>query len=320
MFKFRVLLTDYAWDDVEIERSTLAEIEAELVVAPAGDEPTLRKLAQGCQAIMTNWAKVPQSVIAAAPECRIVARLGIGIDNIDVEYATSRNILVTNCPDYCLTEVAEHALALLLSLARKTAFYHHETKSGRYNLQAGPPLRRIAGQTLGIVGLGNIGERLAEKALPLGLKIVATSRARNRAIPGVRFVELDELLATSDYVSLHVPSTAQTRHMIGAAQFARMKPTAYLINTARGAIVDQEALAAALNAGQLAGAALDVQDPEPPDLSRPPFNDPRVVVTPHAAFVSVESLENLRGRVARQVAECLLGRVPENVVNPGVLG
>jgi D-3-phosphoglycerate dehydrogenase len=254
-------------------------------------------------------------VIAAAPKCRLVSRLGIGLDNIDVAYCTKHDIPVTNIPDYCLIEVAEHALAQLLSLARKIAFYHYETQNGRYQLQAGPTLRRIEGQTLGIIGLGNIGRKLAEKALPLGLKVIAFSRSRKDPMPGVEFVEFDDLLKRSDYISLHIPATPQTRHMFGAAQFAKMKPAAYLINTARGGLIDHAALAQALQAGQLAGAALDVQDPEPPDLSQPPYNDPRVLVSPHAAFVSVESLENLRSRVARQVVDRLSGKTPENVVN-----
>ena len=193
-------------------------------------------------------------------------------------------------------------------------------QNGRYQLQSGTVLRRMEGQTLGLVGLGNIGRRVATKAQGLGLKVIAYSRSRRNPLPGVPYVELDELLATSDYVSLHLPATAQSRHMMNAAAFAKMKPTAFLINTARGALIDQPALARALDAGQLAGAALDVQDPEPPNLSEPPFNDPRVLVSPHAAFVSVESLENLRSRVARQVVARLSGGVPENVVNPQVLG
>ena len=319
MPRFRVLLTDYAWADVDIERRGLAEVDAELIVAPQDkqDAASLAALAREHQvdAIMTNWAKVPQAVIEASPKCRIVSRLGIGLDNIDVAYCTSRGIPVTNVPDYCLIEVAEHALALLLALSRKVAFYHHATKAGRYQLQAGPVLRRIEGQTLGIVGLGNIGRKLAEKARGLGLQMLATSRSEKEPMLGVEFVTLDELLATSDYVSLHVPLTKDTRHMIGAAGLAKMKPSAYLINTARGGLIDSAALAAALTAGKLAGAALDVQDPEPPDLSQPPYNDPRVIVTPHAAFVSQESLENLRSRVAQQVATRLAGGVPENVVN-----
>jgi D-3-phosphoglycerate dehydrogenase len=170
-------------------------------------------------------------------------------------------------------------------------------------------------KTLGIVGLGNIGRKLAEKASGLGLKIVATSRSGRNAMDGVRLVELDELLSVSDYVSLHLPLVPATKHLIGAAQLARMKPSAYLNNTARGGLIDNAALAAALPSGKLAGAALDVQDPEPPDLSQPLYTDPRVVVTPHAAFVSEESLANLRERVSRQVAARLTGGVPENVVN-----
>jgi D-3-phosphoglycerate dehydrogenase len=319
MPRFHVLLTDYAWPDLNIERDILAGIDAELVVAekPRQDAASLTELAKSkdVDAIMTNWAKVPREVIAAAPKCRIVSRLGIGLDNIDVAYCTSVKIPVTNIPDYCLIEVAEHALALLLSLSRKVSFYHRETKEGRYQLQSGPKLRRIEGQTLGIVGLGNIGRKLADKALGIGLKVIATSRSRKNPMQGVEFVALDELLAKSDYVSLHTPLTAENRHSFGAAQFARMKPSAYLINTARGGLIDHDALLTALNEGKLAGAALDVQDPEPPDLSRPIFRHERVIVTPHAAFVSEESLANLRSRVARQVAARLTGGMPENVVN-----
>jgi D-3-phosphoglycerate dehydrogenase len=316
---FKVLLTDYAWPDLDIERSVLAACGAELVVAPERDAETLVRLAADADAIMTTWVRVPASVLEAAPRCRIVARLGIGLDNIDVEYATRLGMVVTNVPDYCLHEVAEHALALILALGRKVAFYHHETKLGRYELQSGPPLRRIAGQTLGIVGLGNIGRSLAQKALGLGLRVIATSRRQFSPMPGVEWRTLDALLAESDYVSLHAPSTPETRGMIGREQLARMKPTAYLINTSRGALVDEAALAEALSAGRLAGAALDVQQQEPPDLSRPPLNDPRVIVTPHAAFASVESLAELRRTAAQQVVDRLQGRTPQNVVNPTVL-
>ena len=319
MSKFKVLLTDYAWPDLDIERRTLAEVDAELVVAADGNLKTLVPLAADADAIMTNWANVPAEVIDAAPKCRIVARLGIGLDNIDVAAATRHGMMVTNIPDYCLVEVAEHALALLLAQGRKVAFYHHQTKSGRYDLKAGAVLRRIEGQTLGIVGLGNIGKALATKALALGLVVLAADPARPKAPDGVTFCQFDELLSASDYVSLHVPLSAKTRHLIGPKQLARMKPTAYLINTARGGLVDSDALAAALAAGELAGAGLDVQDPEPPDLGRPPWNDPRVIVTPHAAFASEESLADLRTRTARQVAQCLAGAQPAHVVNLATL-
>jgi D-3-phosphoglycerate dehydrogenase len=315
MPKFKVLLTDYAWPDLDIERRFLAEADAELIVAERSDAESLAALAVDADAIMTNWARVDASVLAAAAKCRIVARLGIGLDNIDVDFATRYCMLVTNVPDYCLIEVAEHALALLLALARKVGYYNTLAKNNVYQLQSGPPLRRIEGQTLGIVGFGRIGRKLAEKAEPLGMRIVATSRSPRELPDGVEWCELDDLLARSDYASLHVPLTPDTRHLIGAAQLARMKPTAYLINTARGGLIETAALVAALNENRLAGAALDVQDPEPPDLSKPPYNDPRVVVTPHAAFVSLESLENLRTRASRQVADALTGKRPDNVVN-----
>ena len=315
MSKFKVLLTDYTWPDLEIERRILAEADAELIVAERSDAKSLAILATDADAIMTNWARVDETVLTAAAKCRIVARLGIGLDNIDVGVATRRGMMVTNVPDYCLIEVAEHALALVLALARKVGYYNTLAKRELYQLQSGPALRRIEGQTLGIVGFGRIGRKLAEKAAPLGLRILATSRSPRDVPEGIEWCELDNLLARSDYVSLHVPLTPDTRHLIGAAQLAGMKPTAYLINTARGGLIDMAALVTALAADRLAGAALDGHDPEPPDLTQPPYDDPRVIVTPHAAFVSLESLENLRTRASRQVAVALSGGVPENVVN-----
>lgn len=316
MAKFQVLLTDYAWEELEIEKQVLADNDVELIVATEKDEDSLAALAKQHQvdAIMTNWAQVTEKVISASPKVKIVARLGIGLDNIDMAYCTSKGILVTNTPDYCLTEVAEHTLALIFACARKVAMYHHDTMSGKYDLTAGPIMRRMEGQTLGIVGLGNIGMLLAQKAKCLGLNVIATSRS-GKTMDGVETVDMDTLLAKSDYVSLLIPATPETKKSFGAEQFKKMKPTAYLINTARGAIVDHDALAAAVEAGELAGAALDVQDPEPCDLTIAPYNDPRVIVTPHAAFVSVESLENMRGRVSQQVVDCLQGKTPENVRN-----
>jgi D-3-phosphoglycerate dehydrogenase len=320
MSKFKVLLTDYAWPDLDIERKILREVNAELIVADEGqrDPASLARLASDVQAIMTNWVKVPASVLDAAQHCRHVARLGIGLDNIDVEAASRRGMYVTNIPDYCLIEVAEHTLALLLALSRKVAFYHQQTKSGTYDLKAGPVLRRIEGQTLGLVGLGNIGQAVAKRAAALGLNVLGTSRTP-RDVPGVTYCDLDRVLRESDYVSLHLPVTPESKHLIGREQLAKMKPSAYLINTARGGLIDHAALAAALQAGKLAGAGLDVQDPEPPDLSVPPWNDPRVIVTPHAAFVSVESLADLRSRTARQVVDSLSGREPAHVVNAAQL-
>jgi D-3-phosphoglycerate dehydrogenase len=317
----KVLLTDYAWPELSIERGVLEAAGAELIVADRTDEARLAELAarESVAGMMTNWARITASVIGASPQLRIVARLGIGLDNIDVPAATRMGVVVTNVPDYCLIEVAEHTLALILALGRKIGHYHWQTKSGVYALPASPPLRRLQGQTLGLIGLGNIGRVVAAKAQALGFRVIAHTRTPAAAVAGVPWRPLDELLAASDFVSLHAPSTPATRQMIGARELALMKPTAYLVNTARGALVDHAALATALAAGRLAGAGLDVHDPEPPDLAAPPWNDSRVIITPHAAFVSEESLADLRHRAASQVADRLAGRTPPNVVNADVL-
>jgi D-3-phosphoglycerate dehydrogenase len=316
----RVLITDYAWPDVELERRMLAAENVELVVAPDGAESTLAKMAGHYEvsAIMACWAKVTPLVIDASPRCRHVARLGIGLDNIDVNHCSRRGIPVTNVPDYCQIEVAEHTLALILALGRNVAWYHHATKSGAYAIGAGQPLRRLAGRTVGIVGYGGIGREVAARAAALGFRVVVATRTPPllaNTDPPVCVVTLDELLATSDFVSLHLPLTEATRHIINRETLTRFRPGAFLINTARGGLVDHDALAESLANGQLAGAALDVQTPEPPDLSRSPYNDPRVIVTPHAAFLSVESLEALRTRTVRQVLARLRGDMPDNIVN-----
>lgn len=315
---FRAFYTDYPWADADIERALLAEAGCQLTVAPDDREETLIRLVGDADTILTCWGPVTARVIDSAPNCRHICRTGIGLDNIDVEHATRRGIVVTNVPDYCVEEVAEHILAMVLSLGRKIADCHLATKSGRYDLVAALPIDRLSGKTLGVVGLGQTGERVAQKAIALGMRVIGTNRSRT-APAGVEWVPLDELLRQSDYVSLNAPLTDATRHLINAETLAQMKPTAYVINCARGPLVDHAALAAALEAGRLAGAALDVQEPEPPDLSLPPFTHPRVIVTPHTAFCSHEAITELRERVGRQAVDFLQGRTPPNVVNPVVL-
>ncbi|RIK73791.1 MAG: C-terminal binding protein [Planctomycetota bacterium] len=315
---FSALYTDYPWADVSVEQAVLDDVDCEIVVSPDNQEATLARLAPGRDAILTCWAKVTARVIDAADRCRHIARTGIGLDNIDVPHATRRGMLVTNVPDYCINEVAEHALALIFALGRNVTGYHLATKRGQYDLVAGLPAERISGKTLGIVGLGQIGKILATRAAAVGMRVVGANRS-GRPVPGVEMLTLDELLATSDFVSLQAPLTPETRRLINRETLRRMKPTAYLINTSRGGLVDHDALAEALAENRIAGAGLDVQDPEPPDLARPPWNDPRVVVTPHVAFYSSQATEELRTRVARQVAAFLRGETPANVINPEVL-
>lgn len=320
MPRFNALYTDSALADSSIEQAILDEADCRITLSPNNREETLVRLAAELnpEVIITCWAPTTRRVMEAAPGCRHVARTGIGLDNIDVAAATERGILVTNVPDFCVREVAEHALAMVIDLARKLSACHHATKSGKYNLVAALPIYRLKGRTLGIVGLGATGKLLAELAQAIGLRVIGTNRS-GQTPPGVEWKPLEELLADSDFVSLNCALNSQTHHLINAKTLALMKPNAYLVNVARGGIVDHDALSTALEKGQLAGAALDVQMSEPPELSQPPYNDPRVIVTPHTAFCSPEAIGELRERVGRQVLALLQGQTPECVVNPEVL-
>ncbi|MCO6047219.1 C-terminal binding protein [Aeoliella sp. ICT_H6.2] len=310
----RALYTDFPWPDTSLEESMLATVNCELVAAPTGDEETLARLAVDCDTIITCWAPVTAKVLEAATNCRHVARTGIGLDNIDVTRATELGMVVTNVPDYCIPEVAEHTLALMFALSRSIHVYHQHSQAGKYDIQVGTPMERMEDQTVGIIGLGQIGKLFAEKCQALGMRVLGNNRSQQ--VPeGVEWRPLNELLAESDYVVLLCPLTEETQNLMSHEQFALMKPTAFLINTSRGGLVDHGALAQALDEGQLAGAGLDVQVPEPPDMNQAPYNDPKVIVTPHAAFLSTRAVEELRSRVARQVVDFLEGKTPENIVN-----
>lgn len=314
MPRYRALYTDIPWAALDLEQSILDEIDCELIVPPAEDEATLASLATDVDAILTCWAKVTGKVIDAAPKCRVIARTGIGLDNIDLERATERGIVVTNVPDYCIPEVVEHTLALMFALARKIHVYHQSSQRGNYDRAIGMPLERMEDQTVGVIGLGKIGGLFAQRCLALGMRVLGNNRSRD-VPPGVEWRGVEELLAESDFVVLLCPLTDQTHQLINAQSLRLMKPTAALINTSRGGLIDHDALAQALAANRLAGAGLDVQVPEPPDMSQAPYNDPRVIVTPHAAFMSTRAIADLRTRVARQVVAVLTGQTPENIVN-----
>lgn len=316
MSAFTVLLTDRAWPSIDLERQILAEIDAELIEAPDGEEATLIALAPSADAIATCWAEVTANVINAAVKCRHIARLGIGLDNIDIAAATARGIPVTNVPDYCIAEVADHTLGLLLSLARRITQFDREAKAGTYDLRGAGPMYRLAGRTLGLLGFGRIGAAVRERALGFGLHVIAHTPSGNDHGTGCEMVSLDELLARSDYLSLHAPLNDTTHRILNAETFARIKRGLFLINTSRGGLIDQAALGAAIADGTVAGAGLDVFDPEPPDLDDPLIRNGRVIATPHAAFSSEESLLDLRERVCRQIVQVLQGERPSNVVNP----
>jgi D-3-phosphoglycerate dehydrogenase len=318
----RVLMTDRAWPDHLVEQAVLGPLGVS-IVEPEGDDPAeLIAFGPEVDAILTCWRTVPPELLEAAPRCRIVSRYGIGLDNIPVALATELGIVVTNVPDFCLDEVSDHAMALLLAAARGIVTFAIATASGTWAPSGGRDLPRLRGKTLGIVGYGNIGQRLAPKARAFDMQVIVHTP---RLTPGPRddgttaTASLDELLRRCDYVSLHLPATDETRGLIGEAALRAMKPTAWLINTSRGALVDEPALVQALDEGWIAGAALDVLATEPPSPDNPLLGRPNVIVTPHIAFASAEAVVELRRRAAEHVAMVLRGERPPHVVNPDVL-
>jgi len=306
----KVLVTDYTWADTSVEAAVLEEVGAELVHAKTGEEDELMELVADCDGILTCFKQVTPAVVRASQNLRVIARYGIGTDNIAVDVATERGVPVTNVPEYCSHEVAEHVLALVLALVRGVPRYDAAVRQGDWTLATGLPTRRISGMTLGIVGHGAIARALELRAGGLGMGVLVHTRSGG--------VPLLELAARSDVVSLHVPATSETEGLVDAEFLEAMKPTAYLINCARGSIVDTDALLAALEARQIAGAGLDVFSPEPLPDGHPLLARSDVVLTPHTAFYSEQSIKVLAHVAAQNVADVLAGGRPAHIVNPEI--
>jgi len=323
MKRRRVLITDYAWPSLEIERDILESAGIELIIAETGDEEELTQLVPAVDAILSCWRPISAAVLDHATSCRLISKFGTGVDNIDVQRATELGIIVCNIPDFCLDEVSDHAMALLLAAARRVVPFDREVRRGEWQPRRGQSLQRLRGRTLGVVGYGTIAQALIPKARAFGLNVVvyAPRLAAGSIEPGVTASSsLPDLLAIADFVSIHAPATAETRGMFDAAAFAAMKEGAWLINTSRGALVDEDALIVALQSGQLGGAALDVLAQEPPDPANPLLTMDNVLLTPHAAFASQQAIEDLQRRAAKAVVTGLGGKLPANIVNSAVLG
>lgn len=317
-----VLVTDYTWPSTAVEEAVLKAAGARLLIAQTGDEDELLNLVPQADAILTCFKKVSAAVVRAGEKLQVIGRYGIGVDNIAVEEATRLGIPVTNVPSYCLDEVAEHALALMLACARNISHYDQAIRANDWALNKQRPLFRVRGKTLGIIGFGKIGQALAAKASGLGMKIIAYSPQVDLSVAQALHVEmlsLDEVISQADFLSLHVPMKAETRYLINAERLRQMKPTAFLINTARGGLIDHEALLQALREGWIAGAGLDVFEAEPLNAGHPLFSQPNLIATPHVAFYSEESLVELQTKAAENVAAILTGRRPMALVNPTVL-
>ncbi len=317
----RVVVTDHVFADLDATREVLEPLGAEVALAPAADEQTLVDLcAEGADGLLVCFATVGPRVVHAAADagCRVIARYGIGYDNVAIDAATERGIVVTRVPDYCLDEVADHALALLLSAARGISAGQREVREGGWTVPR--EVFRLRGRRLALVGVGQIGSRLAARAMALGFEVVGYDPFLEDWPAGIaRADSLDDALAEADAVSLHVPLTADSRGLVGERAIAAMRRRPIVVNTARGGLVDLDAATAALDDGRLSGLALDVVEPEPLPADHPLRTHPRAIITPHMAFFSVEAELELQRRAAGEVAHALRGEPAEVPVNPDVV-
>jgi len=316
--KLEIVITDCDHPSVEIEKKILSEIEPELILGFCNTEDEVIEAAKDADGIINQYAPITRRVIESLKGCKVIARYGVGVDNIDVEAATEHKIIVANVPDYCVDEVSTHTLALMLSCARGITLLDRKIRDKKWDFTLAKPLFRTQGKTLGLFGLGSIAKMVAQKASGFGIKIIAYDPYVSKVNIGVKLVELSQLLTDSDFVSIHAPLTVETRHSFGKNELKAMKKTAYLINTARGLIIDEKALYVALKEKWIAGAALDVMEKEPPDWEDPLLKLDNIIITPHISFYSEESYVELKTKVAEAVRAVLEGKLPRVMVNPQV--
>lgn len=324
----KVVITDYDFGDVQVERDILEAAGAEVIALQSKSEDNLFEAATDCAAMINQYARVGAKTIARMRKCEVIARYGVGVDIVDVDAATAQGILVTNVRDYCTEEVADHAIAMWLTLARKLPDYDRATHQGIWKWQSGQPVYRLRGRTMGVVSYGKIGQAIGARARAFGVQVIAYDPFLAPDVAadlGVTLVSKSDLLARSDYILMQAPMTPDTRHFLSDGEFGAMKPGAILVNTGRGPTVDNGALFRALTTGHLASAGLDDPEEEPakranwsPD-DNPIFTLPNVLVTPHAAYYSEESIHTARVTAATQVAKVLTGQRPDYPVNADAL-
>lgn len=310
--KFKVLLTDYEFEHLQYEEEVFAEsgLDIEFIKAQCKTEEEVIEKAKQADAILNQYAPISRRVIESLENTKVISRYGVGVNTIDLEAAKEKGIIVANVPDYGMEEVSNHAIALLLSWARKVTLLNNEVKKGNWDFKASVPIHRFDQQTVGVLGFGRIPRRFIEKVKPLGFKLAAYDpfvSAEDMEAVGVRKMELDEIIQEADYLSVHVPLIKDTFHLLNKVRFGQMKKSAVIINTARGPIIDEIALAEALENGTIAGAALDVTEEEPVAKDSPLLKMNNVIITPHSAWYSEEAMVELRQKAARNIVQVLSG-------------
>jgi D-3-phosphoglycerate dehydrogenase len=318
----RVVISDDRFGWIDEEKTVLAGLGAELVVADCHNEDEVISACAGADAVLLNQAPMPRRVVESLRHCKVISRYGIGYDNVDIQAAAERGIWVTNVPGYCTEEVAEHALGMLLCCARRIPFKDRGVRAGGWNLNQ--PIRRMSGCTLGIIGFGSTGRAFLEKVQGFGFKhiLIADPRIKdkllaNKLLPGMpaEAASFDQVISQSDFISLHVPLRPDTRHIINTASIAGMKSGVILINTARGPVIDENALVDALRSGQVGAAGLDVFEREPLPSDSPLLTLDNVILTDHSAYYSQEAVSILKTRTAANAREVLEGLSPRCAVN-----
>ncbi len=320
--KFKVVVTDYVFPDLETEKQELNKIGAELVESGGSDEQSIIEKAGDADAVLTCYAELTPKVIESLNKCQIIARYGIGVNNVHIPTATEKGIIVTNVPDYCVEEVSDHALALILACTRKICQLNATVKAGKWDFKDYLPMYRLHGQTLGIIGFGKIPRRLVEKVRAYEFNILAYDPYVDKRVAAeynVRLTGLDELLKQSDLITIHAPLTPDTKYMFGYEQFKMMKKTAYIFNTARGGLIKEADLVRALKEGEIAGAGLDLLECEEFNPENQLIGLDNAIITPHAAFYSEQSLKDLQYKAVQEVVRVLTGDKPKSCVNPEVL-
>ena len=317
MAKFFVAVADSVFPNLDPATQVLSQIGAELKLAADSSPESVMKLARDADAVLVTYAKINGDMIREMKKVRIISRFGIGVDNVDLDAATQAGIVVTKVPDYCIDEVSDHAMALLLSAVRKIPMATDQVHAGTWKMPNFVPIHRLRGSVLGLVGFGRIPQLVAPKAKSFGLRVVAYDPFIPNEVfakAGVEQVDFPQLLKISDYVSIHSPLTPETKGLFNADAFNQMKQGSYVVNTARGPIIDEAALAAAIDSGHIAGAALDVMTNEPP-VNSPLIGKRNVIITPHTSFYSDESLVELQTKASQEVANVLTGKPARNPVN-----
>ena len=320
MSKFKVVLTDNIFPDLLIEREMLGKVDAQLVEVT--DPATLADEVKDADAVINTYAQVTAEIIAGMEKCKLVIRNGIGVNTIDVDACNAKGIMVGNIPTYCIEEVATHAISLMLTLNRKIFLYNRTVREGIWDVKEGMKINSVVGATLGLVGFGNIPRLVNTQAQALGMKVLAYDpfvSAEDIAATGATKAEMDQILADSDFISVHCPLTPETRGMFNYDAFTTMKDSAYLINTARGPIVNEPDLVRALEEGLIGGAGLDVLMEDKGQAEHPLYAFENCIITPHAAWYSETSIMRRRTQTVDSVIEVLQGREPHSFLNKAAL-